>query len=238
VLPSIDPIFGSGIPQARIATQHSTRLFGSAFCRPDPHCLTLCDPFATYRRLSHSPASTICRCITVGSDSHRPRALARAHLRRCRAHAALLAVTRGPVSTTSQPGQSWVEQWAAGAGAAIGAIVGGATGAAIAAQGQPRPGGYRYYQQGCYQQRGDGAWVVVAPEYCAPAAAPAVEVAPPPPRGRIVRDELQDRMLELRERCEDGDRRACVRLGILIGENRERRAAWRREHPEVVFYER
>jgi hypothetical protein len=33
-----------------------------------------------------------------------------------------------------------------GRGAAIGAIVGGATGAAIAAQGQPRPGGYRYYQ--------------------------------------------------------------------------------------------
>jgi hypothetical protein len=33
-----------------------------------------------------------------------------------------------------------------GRGAVIGAIVGGATGAAIAAQGQPRPGGYRYYQ--------------------------------------------------------------------------------------------
>jgi hypothetical protein len=109
-----------------------------------------------------------------------------------------------------------------GRGAAVGAIVGGATGAAIAAQGQPRPGGYRYYQQGCYQQRGDGAWV--AP--------------PPPPRARIVRDELRDRMLELRERCEDGERRACIRLGIIIGENRERRAAWRREHPEVFFYER
>jgi hypothetical protein len=37
---------------------------------------------------------------------------------------------------------------------------------------------------------------------------------------------------------EDGDRRACVRLGIIIGENRERRASWRREHPEVFFYER
>src|SRR5205807_6911541 len=101
-----------------------------------------------------------------------------------------------------------------GRGAAVGAIVGGATGAAIAAQGQPRPGGYRYYQQGCYQQRGDGAWLVVAPEYCATAAAPPVEVAPPP---RIVRDELRDRMLQLREGCEDGDRRACVRLGIIIG---------------------
>jgi hypothetical protein len=123
-----------------------------------------------------------------------------------------------------------------GRGAAIGAVVGGVTGAAIAAQGQPRPGGYRYYQQACYQQRGDG-WVAVAPQYCAPAAAAPVEV-PPPPRARIVRDELGDRMLQLREGCEDGDRRACVRLGIIIGENRERRAAWRRDHPDVFFYER
>jgi len=57
-------------------------------------------------------------------------------------------------------------------------------------------------------------------------------VAPPP------RDELQSRMFRLREACEDGDRRACVRLGIIIGENRERRAAWRQEHPELFFYER
>lgn len=120
-----------------------------------------------------------------------------------------------------------------GRGAAVGAVIGGVTGAAIAAQGQPRPGGYRYYQQACYQQRGDGAWVAVAPQYCAPAAAAPVAVAP-----RVVRDELGDRMVLLREGCEDGDRRACVRLGIIIGENRERRAAWRHEHPEVFFYER
>jgi uncharacterized protein YcfJ len=119
-----------------------------------------------------------------------------------------------------------------GKGAAIGAIVGGATGAAVAAQGQPRPGGYRYYQRGCYQQRADGAWVVVAPEYCGP------PVAAGPPPVAVVRDELSDRMLGLRIACEDGDRRACVRLGIIIGENRERRASWRREHPEVFFYER
>src|SRR5262249_60416349 len=71
-----------------------------------------------------------------------------------------------------------------GRGAAIGAIVGGATGAAIAAQGQPRPGGYRYYQQACYQQRGDGAWVVGAPEYCVTAAAPPGAGGPPAPRAR------------------------------------------------------
>jgi len=123
-----------------------------------------------------------------------------------------------------------------GRGAAIGAIVGGTTGAAIAAQGEPRPGGYRYYQQGCYQQRPDGGWVVVAPQYCATASAAPV-VAPPPPRSRV-RDELSDRMLQLRAGCEDGDRRSCVRLGILIGENRARRDSWRRDHPDVFFYER
>jgi hypothetical protein len=29
-----------------------------------------------------------------------------------------------------------------------------------------------------------------------------------------------------------------VRLGIIIGEHRERRDEWRREHPDVFFYER
>ena len=58
-----------------------------------------------------------------------------------------------------------------------------------------------------------------------------------PPRA-VARDELRERMLQLREACEDDDKRSCVRLGILIGENRERRATWRREHPEVFFYER
>jgi hypothetical protein len=75
--------------------------------------------------------------------------------------------------------------------------------------------------------------------------APEVEVAPeeaPPPR-RIVRpapprDELRSRMFQLRQACEDGDRRACVRFGVIIGENRERRAQWRRENPELFSYER
>jgi hypothetical protein len=75
--------------------------------------------------------------------------------------------------------------------------------------------------------------------------APEVEVVPeeaPPPR-RIVRpapprDELRSRMFQLREACEDGDRRACVRFGVIIGENRERRVQWRRENPELFSYER
>jgi hypothetical protein len=65
-----------------------------------------------------------------------------------------------------------------GRGAAVGAIVGAGTGAAIGAQGEPRPGGYRYYQNGCYVQQPDGSWIGVAPRYCGVQA----EYAPPPPR--------------------------------------------------------
>jgi len=59
-----------------------------------------------------------------------------------------------------------------GRGAAIGAVLGAGTGAAVAAQGQARPGGYYYYENGCYMPRPDGSYVVVDPGYCN---------APPPP---------------------------------------------------------
>ena len=38
--------------------------------------------------------------------------------------------------------------------------------------------------------------------------------------------------------CDKGDRRACVRFGILIGQNQERHAEWRRLHPEWWWWER
>jgi hypothetical protein len=61
-----------------------------------------------------------------------------------------------------------------------------------------------------------------------------VEIRP----GGPPRDELSERMLGLRVACQDGDRRACVRLGIIIGEHKERHEEWRRAHPDVFFYER
>ena len=133
-----------------------------------------------------------------------------------------------------------MEHWAAGAGLQSARSSAGPLALLSLPRANREPGGYRDYQQGCYQERGDGAWVVVAPEYCATEAQPPVAVAPPPgpPRARVVRDELRDRMFQLREGCDEGDRGACVRLGIIIGENRERRAAWRRDHPELFFYER
>jgi predicted lipid-binding transport protein (Tim44 family) len=65
-------------------------------------------------------------------------------------------------------------------GAVAGAIIGGTTGAAIAAQGQRRANGYYWYNNGCYAQRPDGAWVGIPPEYC---GAPVVAAPPPPPPG-------------------------------------------------------
>jgi hypothetical protein len=60
----------------------------------------------------------------------------------------------------------------------------------------------------------------------------------PPPREESRRDEIRERMFALRAECEDGERRACVRLGIIIGEHREHRSAWRREHPDLFWWER
>jgi hypothetical protein len=68
----------------------------------------------------------------------------------------------------------------------------------------------------------------------------------PPPRGQQFggqpgMDDRGDRrreMFQLRRACEDGDTRACVQFGIIIGENRERRAQWKRENPELFWWER
>ena len=38
--------------------------------------------------------------------------------------------------------------------------------------------------------------------------------------------------------CEKGDRKACVRFGILIGRNEQRGADWRRAHADWFWFER
>jgi hypothetical protein len=37
--------------------------------------------------------------------------------------------------------------------------------------------------------------------------------------------------------CDKGDRRACVRFGILIGQNQQRHADWRRAHADWFWWE-
>ena len=38
--------------------------------------------------------------------------------------------------------------------------------------------------------------------------------------------------------CEHGDKAACVRFGIILGEHREKREEWRHLHPEFFWWER
>ena len=65
-----------------------------------------------------------------------------------------------------------------------------------------------------------------------------VEIRPGPER-HAPRDELRERMLGLRVAGGGtATGRACVRLGIILGEHRERHEEWRLEHPDVFFYER
>ena len=52
------------------------------------------------------------------------------------------------------------------------------------------------------------------------------------------RDEVREIMFRLHRACDEGDRRACIQFGMIIGENREHRAEWRREHPELFGWER
>jgi len=54
-----------------------------------------------------------------------------------------------------------------GPGAVAGAAIGATTGAVIAAEAQPRPGGYYWWRGGCYYRYPNGAWSpLLAPNYC------------------------------------------------------------------------
>jgi len=54
-----------------------------------------------------------------------------------------------------------------GRGAIAGAAVGATTGAVIAAEAQPRPGGYFWWRGGCYYRYPNGAWSApLSPNYC------------------------------------------------------------------------
>jgi hypothetical protein len=100
-------------------------------------------------------------------------------------------------------------------GAAVGAVLGATTGAAVASQGDPRPGGYYYYQNACYLPQPNGTYVAVDPAYCA--GPPPQQryyrresyVPPPPPPPRCTRSPTFDpRDGTFIDR--DGYRRRCV----------------------------
>jgi hypothetical protein len=49
---------------------------------------------------------------------------------------------------------------------------------------------------------------------------------------------VEAEMIGFHQLCEKGDRRACVRFGILIGKNEQRHADWRRSHGDWWWWER
>jgi hypothetical protein len=49
---------------------------------------------------------------------------------------------------------------------------------------------------------------------------------------------VEAEMLGFHQLCDKGDRKACVRFGILLGKNEQRHADWRRGHAEWFWWER
>jgi hypothetical protein len=105
----------------------------------------------------------------------------------------------------------------AAAGVVGGALLGNALSGATAAP-EPEPGPV-YVQQPpapVYVQRRAQTYVEPEPAY---AARPATSYEDDPRYRRLV---------HLRQACDDGDTRSCIRFGFILGQNRERERQWRR----------
>jgi hypothetical protein len=51
-------------------------------------------------------------------------------------------------------------------------------------------------------------------------------------------DATEAEMIGYHQLCQKGDRKACIRFGILIGRNEQRHADWRRAHADWWWWER
>ena len=49
---------------------------------------------------------------------------------------------------------------------------------------------------------------------------------------------MEAEIIGFHQLCEKGDRKACIRFGILIGRNEQRGADWRRAHADWFWFER
>ena len=50
--------------------------------------------------------------------------------------------------------------------------------------------------------------------------------------------DVEAEMIGYHQLCDRGDRRACIKFGILIGRNQQRMADWRRAHADWFWWER
>jgi hypothetical protein len=60
-------------------------------------------------------------------------------------------------------------------------------------------------------------------------------IAPTPAQAQ---NNVEAEMIGFHQLCDRGDRKACVRFGILIGQNQQRHADWRRSHADWWWWER
>ena len=51
-------------------------------------------------------------------------------------------------------------------------------------------------------------------------------------------DGREAQMIGFRDLCEHGDKKACVKFGMMLQQNTDRHAEWRRSHPDWFFFER
>ena len=51
-------------------------------------------------------------------------------------------------------------------------------------------------------------------------------------------DGREAQMIGFRDFCEHGDKKACVKFGMLLQQNLDRQTEWRRSHPDWFFFER
>jgi hypothetical protein len=58
------------------------------------------------------------------------------------------------------------------------------------------------------------------------------------PTPALAQDGVEAEMIGYHQLCQKGDRRACIRFGILIGRNEQRHADWRRAHADWWWWER
>jgi len=49
--------------------------------------------------------------------------------------------------------------------------------------------------------------------------------------------DVQAELLGFHQLCDRGDRKACVKFGMILGRMQERHAEWRRLHPEWFWWE-
>lgn len=53
----------------------------------------------------------------------------------------------------------------------------------------------------------------------------------------MAQDGREAQMIGFRDFCEHGDKKACVKFGMMLQQNVDRHTKWRRSHPDWFFFE-